>query len=194
VGVKIYNAGMRAQKATPYEGGTRVPLFWRWPAGFAGDQDCAALTAHVDILPTLAQITGARLPEQVSLDGRSLMPLLKNPKADWTDRFLFTHVGRWEKGKAEEAKFTNCAVRNSRFRFVNNKELYDLKADPGEKNNVIAEHPEVVAQMRDGYDQWWNEILPALENENAVGPKVNPFKAAYWKQFGGGPDDATPNN
>jgi len=194
VGVKIYNAGMRAQKATPYEGGTRVPSFWHWPAGFPGGQDCGALTAHVDILPTLTQIAGAKLPERVSLDGRSLMPLLKNPKADWVDRFLFTHVGRWEKGKAEEAKFTNCAVRNARFRFVNNKELYDLKADPGEKTNVIAEHPEVVAQMRAGYDQWWNEILPALENENAIGPKMNPFKAAYWKQFGGGPDDATPNN
>lgn len=194
VGVKHFNAGMRAQKGTPYEGGVRVPSFWRWPAGFAGDQDCAALTAHVDILPTLAQITGAKLPEVVSLDGRSLMPLLINPQAEWADRFLFTHVGRWEKGKAEEAKFTNCAVRNARFRFVNNKELYHLKADPGEKNNVIAEHPEVVSRMRAAYDQWWDEILPALENENAIGPKVNPFKAAYWKQFGGGPDEATPKN
>jgi arylsulfatase len=190
-GVGIFNAGMRGRKVTPYEGGVRVPSFWRWPAGFAGDLDCAALTAHVDILPTLAQITGAKLPD-VMLDGRSLLPLLKNPQAEWADRFLFTHVGRWEKGKAADAKFTNCAVRNTRFRFVNNQELYDLKADPGEKNNVIADHPEVVAVMRAAYDQWWNEILPALENENATGPKVNPFKEAYWKQFGGGPDATKP--
>jgi arylsulfatase len=190
-GVGSYNAGMRGRKVTPYEGGVRVPAFWRWPAGFAGDSDCTALTAHVDILPTLAQIAGAKLPD-VRLDGRSLLPLLKNPQAEWADRFLFTHVGRWEKGKAADAKFTNCAVRNTRFRFVNNQELYDLKADPGEKNNVIADHPEVVAVMRAAYDQWWNEILPALENENAIGPKVNPFKEAYWKQFGGGPDATKP--
>jgi len=71
---------------------------------------------------------------------------------------------------------------------VNNAELYDLKNDPAERQNVIGDHPEVVSTMRAAYDRWWAEVLPALENENAVGPKVNPFKEAYWKQFGGGPD------
>ena len=75
---------------------------------------------------------------------------------------------------------------------MNNKELYDIKADPGETKNVIAEYTEVVAAMRAAYDQWWEAVLPALENENAVGPKVNPFKERYWKQFGGGPGDTSP--
>jgi arylsulfatase len=75
---------------------------------------------------------------------------------------------------------------------VNNQELYDLNTDPGEKNNAIADHPEVVAEMRVAYGQWWSEVLPTLENENAIGPKVNPFKEAYWKQFGGGPDATKP--
>ena len=189
-GVKIFNAGMRGAKATPYEGGTRVPSFWRWPAAFVGGLDCTALTAHVDIFPSLAQIAGAKSPENVKLDGRSLVPLLKNPRTDWPDRFLFTHVGRWEKGRSEAAKVDKCAVRNARFQLVNDAELYDLKTDPGETTNVIRRHPEVVTQMRAAYDQWWSEILPALENENTVGPKVNPFKEAYWKQFGGGPDAA----
>ena len=83
----------------------------------------------------------------------------------------------------------SCAVRSARFRLVNNKELYDIKADPGEKKNVIAEHPKEVEAMRAAYDGWWEEVLPALENEDAVGPKVNPFKELYWKQFGGGPTD-----
>jgi len=187
-GVKIFNAGMRGQKVTPYEGGTRVPAFWRWPAGFKGGRDCAALTAQIDIFPTIAELAVAKLPDGLKLDGRSFVPLLRNPAADWPDRYLFTHVGRWEMGKVEEAKFKNCAVRNVRFHLVNNAELYDIKADPGETRNVLAEHSEVVAQMRSAYEQWWSEILPALENENAVGPKVNPFKAAYWKQFGGGPE------
>src|SRR5882672_1202962 len=191
-GVKIFNAGMRGQKVTPYEGGNRVPSFWCWPAAFKGGLDCNALTAHIDIFPTLAQIAGAKLPENVALDGRSLVPLLKNPQADWPDRFLFTHVGRWAKGKAEESKFKQCAVRNSRFHLVNNAELYNLKNDPAETRDIIADHPEVVTTMRTAYNRWWAEVLPALENENVIGPKINPFKEAYWKQFGGGPDAAVP--
>jgi len=76
-------------------------------------------------------------------------------------------------------------VRSSRFRLVNDGELYDIKADPGERANVIAQYPREVEAMRGAYDQWWSEILPALENENAVGPDVNPFKKLYDKQFGG---------
>src|SRR3954467_8778447 len=60
-GVKIFNAGMRGSKATPYQGGTRVPSFWRWPGKFQGGRDVAALTAHIDIFPTLAEIAGATL-------------------------------------------------------------------------------------------------------------------------------------
>jgi len=61
VGVNVCNAGMRGGKVTPYEGGTRVPSFWRWPAAFKGGVDCGALTAHIDIFPTLAEIAGAKL-------------------------------------------------------------------------------------------------------------------------------------
>lgn len=190
VGVKRFNAGMRGSKGTPYEGGTRVPSFWRWPAGFSGGADCEALTAHIDIFPTLAEMAGIRLDSNLRLDGRSLMPLLRNPSAPWPDRYLITHLGRWPKGKAADAKFEKCAIRNTRLTLVNNTELYDVIADPGQSKNVIGEFPTEVAELRRAYDQWWEEILPALENENATGPKINPFKELYWKQFGGGPDDA----
>jgi arylsulfatase len=71
---------------------------------------------------------------------------------------------------------------------VNNTELYDLQTDPGENKNIISEHPEVVANLRSAYDKWWEETLPLLVNENAIGPKINPMKELYWKQFGGEPD------
>ena len=184
---RLYNAGMRGAKGGPYQGGTRVPIFFRWPGTLHGGVDVDKLAAHVDLFPTLAELAGAKTPEGLKLDGRGLVPLLKDPAAPWADRFLFTHVGRWAKGKARESKYAQCAVRNSRFRLVNNRELYDIKADPGEKHNVIDQHPEVVAQMRAAYDRWWEEVLPCLVNEDAIGPAVNPFKELYWKQFGGGP-------
>jgi arylsulfatase len=185
----LYNAGMRSAKGSPYQGGTRVPSFWRWPGVFKPGVEIDKLAAHIDLLPTLAELAGARLPEGVKLDGRSLVPLLKDPQADWPERYVFIHVGRWAKGQAAASKYANCAVRSNRFRLVNNKELYDIRDDPGETRNVIEQHPQIVAAMRSAYDQWWSEILPALENENVVGPSVNPFKELYWKQFGGGPTE-----
>lgn len=191
VGVDIFNGNRRGAKNTPYQGGTRVPAFWRWPAGFKGSVDCAALTAHIDIFPTLAEIAGARLgtSEKQQIEGRSLVPLLKDPAAVWPDRFLVTHVGRWERGEVAGAKFKGCSIRDVRFTLVNDSELYDLRADPEEKENVIGRYPEIAATFRQHYDAWWLSIQPMLVNERAVGPKVNPFKALYWKQFGGGPDE-----
>jgi len=178
----LFNAGMRGKKGTPYEGGTRVPAFFYWKGHTPAGADCAALTAHIDFFPTFAELTGAKLPEKVKLDGRSLVPLMKDPKAPWADRYLFTHVGRWAKGKAAQAKYARCSVRNQRFHLVNNTELYDLPADPGEKTNVIDKHPKVVAAMQKAYDQWWSEVLPAMVNEDAPVPKENPFKVLYNQQ------------
>ena len=190
---KIFNAGMKGSKVTPYQGGTRSPGFFRWPAGgIPAGAECDALSAHLDLFPTLAEITGATLTAEVKqqVEGRSLLPLLKNPKAEWADRTLVHHVGRWATGKAAESKYTKCAIQNSRFTLVNNKELYDLKADSGETKNVITEHPEVVADLRAIYERWWTDVQPMLINENVFGPKMNPMKEIYWKQFGGGPDEA----
>ena len=157
-----------------------------------------ALTAHVDIFRTLAEVAGVTLDADISkqVEGRSLLPLLTQgplltqEKAEWPDRTLVTHVGRWPHGKAAEAKFTDCSIRDSRFTLVNNKELYDLTADPGEKTNVIEQHPEAIAKLRAAYEAWWTDVQPMLVNEDATGPKMNPFKELYFKQFGGEPDAA----
>jgi arylsulfatase len=190
LGTRTFNAGMHGMKGTPYQGGTRVPSFWRWPAGFSGGADVKALTAHIDIFPTLAAIAGANLSDRArrQVEGRSLLPLLKDPSARWPDRVLVTHCGRWPRGQAAQSKYASYSIRDSRFTLVNNAELYDLKADPGETRNVIAAHAEAAARLRSAYDSWWESILPCLENEDAIGPKINPFKARYWAQFGGGPD------
>jgi arylsulfatase len=189
-GVRVYNAGMRGSKNTPYQGGTRVPGFWRWPGMFEpGDVD--RLTAHIDFFPTFAELAGAKIPDGLKLDGRGLAPLLRDHKAAWQERYLFTHIGRWEKGRAAESKYAGCRVRSSRFSMVNsdrqgkrNWELYDLKQDPGESKNIAAVQAEAMRPMEAAYDKWWEEILPCLENENAVGPPVNPFVELYEKQFG----------
>jgi arylsulfatase len=197
-GSQTFNAGMRGAKGTPFQGGTRVPALWRWPAGFEGGRDLAQLTAHIDIFPTLAEITGGKVPDEFAaqVEGRSLWPILQKSDAQWPDRYLVTHVGRWEKGQAAAAKYAACSIRNSRFSLVNAKrdgedwELFDLKADPGEQKNVFVEHPAVVIELRSELDKFWDQTTPLLVNEDAVGPAQNPFKVLYWQQFGGGPTEA----
>ncbi len=198
VGCPIWNAGMRGAKCTPWEGGTRAASFWRWP-GTLRPVDVGKLAAHVDIFPTLAELVGAKVPPKVAatLDGRSLAPLLQDPQANWPERYLPTHVGRWANGKVAEAKYLHCRIRNSCYSLVSDAangskqwELFDLKLDYGEKYNIALQHPELVRELEAAYDRWWTSVRPLLVNENATGPNVNPFKALYWKQFGGGPSAA----
>lgn len=195
-GLPVFNASMRGGKGTPFNGGTRVPSFWRWPGVFRAGADVDALTAHIDVLPTLADLTGAKLPEGVPIDGRSLVPLAEDPRAPWRERILFTHFGRWERGKIAEAKYASAGVRDPRYNLVNTAQdkedwqLFDLKTDPAEKTNIITLLPEKALELKLAFDRWWNELQPDLVNEAAVGPRINPFKEQYWKQFGGGPDAA----
>jgi arylsulfatase len=192
-GCKVFNAGMRGGKCTAWEGGTRAASFWRWP-GTLKPADVDKLTGHIDVFPTLAELAGAALDDKLKaqVEGRSLISLLENPQADWAERYLVTHVGRWGNG-AKPQKFGNgagqCSIRNSRYSLVHGKkdwELFDLKEDPGQENDVAAQHPDLVKESSSAYDQWWQEVLPHLENEEAykTAPRVNPFKEQYRKQFG----------
>ena len=188
-GVRVYNAGMRGQKVTAFLGGTRAASFWRWP-GTLKPADVDALAAHIDFFPTIAEIAGAKLAGKVKsqVEGRSLVPLLRNPGAPWPDRTLFTHVGRWPRGTPPaDFKYAACSVRTPNWHLVSasngnvrNWMLFDVKADPGERMDVAASHPEIVASMDSSFDRWWDSVQPFLVNENAAGPAVNPFKALYW--------------
>jgi arylsulfatase len=193
VGVKVFNAGMRGQKVTPWLGGTRAASFWRWP-GTLTPADVDRLSGHIDFFPTIAELAGVTLTDamKTQVEGRSLVPLLRNPKADWAERTLFTHVGRWPKGaKPAGYQYAHTSVRTPRWHLVSDArdgkkhwQLFDVKVDPGEKTDVAADHPDVVKKLDAAHTEWWQSVLPAMVNENAVGPKVNPYKVLYEKQFG----------
>lgn len=182
---EIYCAGLRGGKGTPYEGGTRVPAFWRWKGVLPEGQDIKALAAHVDLFPTFVELAGATLPAKIQkFDGRSLVPLLENPKTDWPDRYLFIHLGRWPKGAdPDEYQYKQCAVRSQRFRLVNHQELYDIENDPGETTNRIDQYPEVVRAMRAAYGAWWAEVRPLMVNEDVPLSPHRPFFDLYENQL-----------
>ena len=182
--VRHYNANLRSGKNSPHEGGSHVPFFIQWKGQLGEGVDIGALAAHIDLYKTFSDLAGAQLPEKIQeLDGRSLLPLLEDAKAEWADRELFIHCGRWNPGDRDVAKFKKCAVRTQRWRFVNNKELYDISNDPFEKRNVADAHPEVVANLQKSYDAWWDSTLPLLVNEGLPKLKVHPLHTRHEQQL-----------
>ncbi|MFK5922810.1 MAG: arylsulfatase, partial [Verrucomicrobiota bacterium] len=86
------------------------------------------------------------------------------------------------------------AVRNQRYRFVDNKFLYDMEKDPSQKTNVIEAHGELAEKMRKAYDAWWKETRPLMVNEDAPMSPTRPFHELFKKQSanGGIPDWVPP--
>jgi arylsulfatase A-like enzyme len=147
-----YNAGMRGLKGSEYDGGHRVPCFFRWPGKIAAGVDRPALTAHIDILPTLIDLCGLKKPAK-ALDGTSLRPLLEGKK-EWPARTLFVHSQRID----HPEKWRKCAVMTERWRLVNGKELYDMSADPGQKKDIEDKHSPVISGLRHAYEKWYADL------------------------------------
>jgi len=189
-GAPVFNAGMRGAKGSVWRGGTRVPSFWRWPGVLPAAVDVPAVTAHIDVLPTLCAVAEARIPPDLAgrVEGRSLVPLLQDARAAWPDRPLVTHQGRWDRGQAAASQFRNCRIREGRWSLVNvgndrdRWQLFDVANDPAESDDVAAAHPEIVRRLAETYDQWWGGIQGDLVNEDQDGPAENPYKVAYRSQ------------
>jgi arylsulfatase B len=160
-GRKVYDGGMRGAKGSEYDGGHRVPFFMHWPKGGMTGRDVEPITAHVDIVPTLIDICDIPAPKGVTFDGTSIYPLLKGTAKNWPDRMLVTDSQR----VVDPIKWRKTAVMSSKWRLVNGKELYDIKADPKQQKNVAAQHPEVMKRMTDFYDAWWTELEPTFKQD-----------------------------
>lgn len=160
-----YNAGMRGIKGSSYEGGHRVPCFIRWPKGeIQGGKDIIPLTAVFDLMPTLMDLCGLKTAYTIDFDGKSLAPLLKDKSADWGERTLFVDY----QGKETPERWRNSAVMTEQYRLINGKELYDIKMDPGQKADIASSHTEVVQELREKYNHWWDDISVDFDKYNRI--------------------------
>ena len=128
VGLDVYNGGMRGCKCTIWHGGSRAISFWRWPRHWK-PHAVENLSAHIDVLPTLCEIAGVNIPDQLQseLEGFSMLPLLESQEAlEWhSDRLLFQHVGRWPEGLAASHKYAMCAVRQGHYLLLQSRACND---------------------------------------------------------------------
>lgn len=168
-----YNAGLRGRKASQYDGGHRVPFFIRYPGGgLSGGAEIGTLSAHIDVLPTLAGLTGIALPAGLDLDGRDISPVLRG--ASPPERTLFVHSQR----VPIPEKWARNAVMTERWRLVDGDELYDIEADRGQRDDVAADHPGVVERLRREYEEWWSTLEPFDQDPRFVlgSDRANPTR------------------
>lgn len=135
-------------KFTSFEGGMRVPFIVRWPKKIPAGRTCTELASTIDILPTLASITGAILPAK-EIDGKNMLDLWngkKNAKSPHEYYFMVLsgEAVRWGDWKYHKSQFLTVSKKT---RKDESPALYNLKEDIGETNNVIAQHPEIAAQL-----------------------------------------------
>ncbi len=167
--VPRYNAGMRTHKTRLYEGGIRAPFFVRWPDRIKAGRTVDRIAAHIDVLPTILDACGVPLPENVKIDGLSLLPLLTGQAAQWPDRTI--HI-QWNTHSEPVSRQASCA-RSQDYKLVRSHEayprpgkdpsqapleLYDMRVDALERNDIAGQHPEIVAAMLAAYDSWFDEV------------------------------------
>ena len=161
-----YVSGFRGLKGTVYDGGIRVPCFWRWPGKLAPGKAIDRIASVIDLTPTILEACGLAKPAGVPFDGVSLWPLLtgKIDPSAWPDRILFT---QWHRGDAPE-KFRAFAARDQRYKLVRAErprvdlsppfELFDTEADPYERHDLASTHPEVLERLKSAYSAWLDDV------------------------------------
>ena len=168
-----YNSGMLDRKGNTHEGGVRVPFLVRWPGHLQAGRVVDRIAANIDVLPTILDLCQVQKPAGVNLDGVSLVPLLKSDVTHWPDRTIYF---QWHRGDAPELNRA-CAALSQHYKLVQPLgafdtkqqplqpafELYDYTADPLEMNNIAAEKPEIVAQMRQDYEAWFKDVTGARD-------------------------------
>jgi len=149
------NAPLSGGKGTTMEGGMREPCIMRWPGKVPAGRVCDEVTSTLDLLPTLARMAGTHEPTDRIIDGKDISDLIlgkPGAKSPHTEGFFYyfmsqlqaVRLGKWKLRlplTPEIAGFTGQPKEKTELR------LFDLEADIGEKDNVAAGHPDVVAKL-----------------------------------------------
>jgi len=176
------NQPLRGGKGMLYEGGIREPMVVCWPGVVKPGTTSDTPVIGIDLYPTILEMTGALTPKGKLLDGESIVPILKGRK-DLNSKAIFWHFPAYLEGKAEgarDAQFRTrpCgAVRAGDFKLIEYfedgaLELYNLKEDIGERNNLAKNMPEKATELHKLMLAWRKTVNAPVPTE--LNPDYNP--------------------
>ncbi|NLR91827.1 arylsulfatase [Flammeovirga agarivorans] len=150
-----FNANMRGLKSSQYDGGHRVPFFMYWKNGkLKKGKSIDQLVMSYDVLPTLIDLCDLEQPKETQYDGKTVSPLIFGEGKNWPNRYAVL-----DKNKTQHpVKWKLSAVMDNDWRLINGKELYNIREDVGQENDIASSHPEKVKEMRNAYEKWWEHV------------------------------------
>ena len=161
------NAPLRSGKGYAYEGGIRVPFLVRWPGHIKPGTESDTPVCSIDVFPTILDAAGVPAPANREIDGLSLLPLLKSGGVTGLDRDELI----WHFPHYRHAPGPYSILRKGDWKLIQFdegiSELYDLKNDLSESNNLAEKHPDKVKAMQ-------NRLSAILESMDAKRPRPNP--------------------
>ena len=159
---------LRARKASVYDGGIREPTLMWWPGKIPARSVCKEVAASIDILPTLAALTGAKLPER-KLDGHDIWPLMAGQEGAKSPHEAYVLMHGPGTVRAGKWKFYPWAERKmGRDAPIGRKpsplpvQLYDTTSDIGETKNLAGDHPDVVKRLQSVTTPTWRRSPPTV--------------------------------
>ncbi|MCD0463212.1 sulfatase family protein [Roseiconus lacunae] len=159
---------LRAKKGSVYDGGIREPTVMRWPGRIPAGTVCREVAASIDVLPTLAKLCRAELPQR-PIDGHNIWSLMSGAKGATSPHqtYCLTHgpgtvrSGKWKYYPWPEGQSGRKADRSARDHNQGDRpsvQLYDTVADIGETRNVANEHPGVVQRLQAAWEAHNKEL------------------------------------
>lgn len=152
-----YNAGLRDQKFTTYEGGIRTQCLWRWDKHWTPRTINESPAAHIDVLPTLMSQLKLSIPDQIQIDGEDLSPLLLHAATSHLqERYIFQNYHLEQVNSP--APYPGGIAIQGPWKMVDDTLLYHLEIDPGESQNLAEQYPNKLTEMRSAYASWWASL------------------------------------
>lgn len=164
------NAPLKGGKGMLYEGGIRVPYIFRWPGHVQPGSTCDLPVNSIDLYPTLLEVTGTKRPANYVLDGTSYLQLLKG-KSGSPRPPMFWHFPGYLGAGDNTWRTTPCGViRDGDWKLLEffedgHKELYNLKSDLSEKNNLAASNPKKTEELYRKLAQWRKDLKAPMPQQ-----------------------------